>query len=149
MKKKALIIVPAIALFTLFGATTAFAHGGFGGMWKSDPAAAATHWENMIKEQAGLLGISQDEMRSKWAEGKTLREIAAEKGISETDLHTKMKAAREKEMKEQLQSLVSQGKLTQAQADARLKFMQAQQEKMNGKKMGGGRHGGMGMMRGL
>ena len=148
MKKKSLIIVPAIALFALLGASTVVAHGGFGGMWKSDPAAVANHWESMIAEQASILGLSADEMKSKWAEGKTLKEIAAEKGISEADLQAKMKAAREAEMKEQLQNLVSQGKLTQAQADARLKFMQSRE--LNGKgKMMGGRHGGGMRMMGL
>jgi len=108
----------------------------------------ANHWESMIAEQASILGLSADEMKSKWAEGKTLKEIAAEKGISEADLQAKMKAAREAEMKEQLQNLVSQGKLTQAQADARLKFMQSRE--LNGKgKMMGGRHGGGMRMMGL
>ncbi len=146
MKKKALIIVPAIALFALFGASTVFAHGGFGGMWKSDPVAAASHWESMISEQASLLGISGEEMKTKWAEGKTLKEIATEKGLSVTDLQAKMKVAREAEMKEQLQNLVGQGKLTQAQADARLKFMQSRELNGKGKMMGGRHGGGMGMM---
>lgn len=125
LNKKAYFLIPALAVALLTGtAVSAHGMGGGGGfMMKGDPQVTATKWEERITQDAGLLGISVDEMKAKWAEGKGLREIAQEKGISDTDLQAKLKAAREAEQKTWLQTLVSQGKITQAQADARLKFM--------------------------
>ena len=74
--------------------------------------------------------------------------LAKEKGISQTDLQTKMKAARDAQMKAELQTLVTKGVITQVQADARYTYMTTK----TGKGMRG-HHGGMmgdrGMMGGF
>lgn len=119
------LAVPAIAALGVLAAGTAFAQGGPAFLWKNDPVAAATQWEQKLNDEAGILGITADEMKSNWAQGKGVREIAKEKGISDADLQKKFQAAREQQHKDMLQALVNQGKITQAQADARLKFMQS------------------------
>ncbi len=143
LNKKAYFIIPALAVALLTGtAVSAHGMGGGGGfMMKGDPQITATQWEERITQDAGILGISVDEMKAKWAEGKGLREVAQEKGISDADLQAKLKGAREAQQKQWLQTLVSQGKITQAQADARLKFMSEQEarrpqmmKKMRGQK---------------
>ena len=145
MKKKLLAyaVLPALAL-TLVGVGTASAHGfGFGGIFgkSATPEEIATRQQEMFSQQAAMLGVSADVIKQSWADGKTLQEIAAANGISEADLQAKMKDAARQKMTEHMQALVSGGVVTQAQADARLKFMQSQ---MDSGKMG--RHkGGMGM----
>jgi hypothetical protein len=76
-----------------------------------------------------------------WAEGKTIPEIAEANGISKDALQTKMKAAHTEALTTHLQTLVSKGIITQAQADARLKAMTSSDQKP-------GRGRGHGMMRG-
>lgn len=146
--KKKYLVIPAVALATLLAGGAVSAHGFGGFMPKGDPQQMATQWEEKISEHAGFLGISVDEMKAKWAEGKNLQQIAAEKGITQQQLQEKMKAARETQEKEWLQTLVTQGKITQAQADARLQVMkqkQGQRAGMKGNHMNGKRGGGMGM----
>lgn len=127
--KKKYLLIPAFAVLALLGGGAALAQGGMGGMFLGDPTVAAQRFDSQMSEHASLLGISVDEMKNYWSQGKNLEEIAKEKGISDTDLQAKMKAARQEQMKQFLQTLVTQGKITQAQADARLKFMNENQGK--------------------
>lgn len=133
--------VSAIAALGVLAAGTALAHGGPAFLWENDPVAAATQWEQKFTDEAGILGITPDEMKNSWAQGKGVREIVKEKGISDADLQKKFQAAREQQHKDMLQALVSQGKITQAQADARFKFMQLSPQPERGK------HGMRGQMR--
>lgn len=149
MNKKVLVI-PALALMlTLAGASAASAHGMFGGGFgkfsNATPEEIADHQQVMFQEKADLLGISVDEFKNYWAEGKDVREIADELGITDEELRTKMQAAHQQSMQEHMQVLVDQGVITQAQADARLQHMQDMQNNMgNGEGQGpfAGRHGG-------
>ncbi len=148
MKKK-YFIVPVFAFLALFGASAAMAYGGNEGqLWKSDPTKALSNWTDRMTKDASILGISVDEMKSYWANGKNIAEIAKEKGISDTDLQAKLKTDRLANIKTELQAMVTSGAITQAQADARLKFMQ---DNVNTKfNRMGGKHGrGMGMGMGL
>lgn len=82
-------------------------------------------------------------MKGYWSKGAKVQEIAKQKGISQTDLQAKRKAARLDQMKQSLQNLVTSGKITQVQADARLQFMQNNKAGMMGRghhmnKRGGG-----------
>lgn len=83
-----------------------------------------------LTSEASMLGISVDEMKSYWSQGKGVKEIATEKGITEEQLKTKMQAAAETKIKAELKTLVDKGIITQAQADARLATMKAMKEKM-------------------
>lgn len=143
MKKKYLFIIPALALISFLGINSAQAFAGFGSMSRIDPEVAAKEWEQRMNETAAILGISVSEMKNYWSQGKTVQEIAKEKGISQADLQAKMKAARLAEMKTWLQTLVNKGFITQAQADARLKFMSEKSSK-SGKGIRMGRGFGIG-----
>ncbi|OGH83956.1 MAG: hypothetical protein A2261_01660 [Candidatus Magasanikbacteria bacterium RIFOXYA2_FULL_44_8] len=155
MKRKHLII-SAFTLVALLGAGTgtALAYGGPGmgfgaGMMGGnfDPTTAADKFTQQISHQANLLGMTADEIKSYWAQGKNIQDIIKEKGINETDLQAKMQATRLTEQKTYLQALVDKGAITQAQANARLKFEQDHIAKNGGKMfgLGGGKHGrGMG-----
>jgi len=148
MKNKKYLIIPAIAFIAVLAvAGTASAFGGKGMGFYSDPTNWAKNFEDRMSAQAKILGISVADMKAAWAAGKNAHDIAIEKGISVADLQAKMRAQRIEEMKNYLQTLVRNGSITQAQADARLKFIQ---EKQAQHKPGEGRRGmmfgGRGMM---
>lgn len=125
----------AVIATSLLGAGIASAHG-----WSSkiDPQETADRQSAMFQDQADLLGLSVAEVKEAWAQGKDLRALAEEKGISQEDLRTRMDAKRKEQQKAELQALVDKGVITQAQADAR----QAVQEKRASE---GGPGRGMGM----
>ena len=87
-----------------------------------------------------LLGMSQEQIQTEREAGKSIVEIAREKNINEQALIGGMLEAR----KQNLQEAVSNGYLTQKQADERLEWMN---ERIKGQaENGGGRfgHGGCG-----
>jgi predicted aconitase len=120
------------------GATSAFAMGG---MNNATPDEIANRQTSMFTEQASMLGVSVDDVKNAWAEGKNFETLATEKGVTKAQLEAKMKAKRDEMMKTQLATLVSKGVITQAQADKRLATMSAQTA--SGKSSKHGRHGGM------
>ena len=145
MKKKYLVyaLAPMTLGLGLLSMQMASAHGLFGGFNNLTPEQIATRQQDMFQQEANILGLSVDEVKTAWAEGKTMQELATAKGITSEQLQTKMQAARQAEMKTHLQALVDQGVITQAQADSRLKFMQERIPNGQGK-MGRGMHkGGM------
>lgn len=136
------------------GATTVSAWGGFAPFNKATPQEQAAQATARFAYEVTLLGTSVDVVKQAWADGKTIVELASELGITEDALRTKMETARQTEIKTHLQTLVAQGVITQAQADARLAFMTAHAGKGQGKGLGKGRGmygmggmGGMGMNR--
>jgi hypothetical protein len=143
MKKRILVyaFLPAVLGLGLVSVKAASAHGFFGGFGAVAPEDIAARHQTMFQEQASVLGISVDEVKSAWAEGKSMRDLAEEKGITQEQLQTKMRTLRETQMKTQLQALVDKGIITQAQADTRLTTMQ--QHMGNGNK-GAGKGKGMG-----
>jgi hypothetical protein len=143
IKKASLIGTLSIAALGVMSAS-AMGWGGMG-MANLTPEELATKHTTMFQQQATLLGISLADVKAAWASGKDLKTLAKEKGISETDLQAKMKTAREAQMKEHLQALVSKGVITQAQADQRLTYMQSNTKAGKGGKGGRGEHKGMGM----
>jgi hypothetical protein len=139
MKAKyiAYAVIPVIAVAILgTGVASARGFGGFGGgMFGGELSAddiAARH-EVMFAEHASLLGLSVDAVKSAWAEGKSLWELAEANGITKDALAAKMKEARTAQMKTHLQALVTKGVITQAQADQRLTFTGNQAERMGNK----------------
>ncbi|OGL89003.1 hypothetical protein A3I42_04720 [Candidatus Uhrbacteria bacterium RIFCSPLOWO2_02_FULL_49_11] len=150
MKKKNIMyaLVPVIALGMILGVQAVSAHGWFGMMGNATPAEIATRQQSMFQQQADLLEVSVDDVKDAWAQGKTMRELAQEKGITDAQLQEKMKAQRETQMKAHLQALLNQGVITQAQADQRTAWMS--QQAANGIKGFGMRgHGGFGFRGGL
>ena len=83
-------------------------HGGRGG--RLDLAAAAE-----------ALGMTEDELRTQTAAGKTLADVADAEGVDQADLVKALVAAEE----ERLAAAVTDGRLTQAQADERAEGLEA------------------------
>lgn len=108
----------------------------------------------MLPSLAKALGLTQEQLQAEFAAGKSALDIATAKGISAEKLQADFLAAH----KAALQQLVTDGKLTQAQADA----MQDRADDQDhpcltgtvtpgqgfgpGGMMGGGVRGGRGMM---
>lgn len=148
--KKQYLIVPALALTLFAGAGMASAQGPtaangkmpaqgemrgpgrfmHGGDFEKNP----DQWLSRITSEAAILGISVDDMKTAWSQGKTLQDLATEKGITREQLAEKLKAAAEAKQKETLQALVTKGYITQAQADARLEAMKTRQASMQAKR---------------
>lgn len=144
MNKKKMIAyasLPVLGL-SLLGAGTASAHGMFGGFGSRTPEEIATAQKTMFEEQSKLLGVSVDELKEGWAEGKSLKDIATAKGITDEQLQAKFKEVKIQKMKSNLQALVDKGVITQAQADKRSQVMQTRLESAKGR-MGKGMHHGM------
>ena len=87
------------------------------------------------------MGLTSDELTAQIKSGKTLAQVAKEKGVSTKDMAAIMETA----MKSGLAQAVKDGKLTQEQADLMLKHMNGQYEWMINN-MGAGIMGPGGMM---
>lgn len=143
MKRKALVyslLAPVVGLGIL-GAGAASAHGLMGG-WNLSPEDLATRQQTVFQHEAQILGVSIDEVKDAWAQGKTIKDLASEKGVTQDQLQARIKEARLKEMKTRLQTLVDKGVITQAQADQRYSVTQTMIETKKGK--GGRMRGGFG-----
>jgi predicted DNA-binding protein YlxM (UPF0122 family) len=125
----------------------ASAHG-FGMISEGSTAQErAQKYATMFEQYASILGIPVAEAKQYWSEGKTMREIAEVKGITQEALMQKIQVYRTQEQKTRLQELVSAGVITQAQADARLSALETRKAQFGSGK--GGRrdgHCGMGMI---
>jgi hypothetical protein len=136
-------VIPVLAWAMFFGANSVYARGMFGFGQNATPDEIASRHQEMFQEQATLLGISVEDVKSSWAQGKNIQELAKEKGITAEQLQQKMKDTKIAKMKIHLQALVDKGVITQAQADQRLSFMQTIQDK-SGKGMRKGGYLGFG-----
>lgn len=86
----------------------------------------APAWAGQPEEVATLLGMTAEQIQAERQAGKSLAQIAADKGISEDRLISVILDAK----KADLAALVADGKLTQAQADLMIEHMQAQVKTM-------------------
>lgn len=123
--------IPVLGISML--AVDAASARGLGMHFSASPEDIATHQEEMFTQKASILGVSVDEIKTAWSEGKKLQDIAKEKGITKEQLHERMKAAREVQMATHLKALVDKGVITQAQADKRAEHMHAKTEKGGGR----------------
>ncbi|MEN9342051.1 MAG: hypothetical protein RIQ54_307 [Candidatus Parcubacteria bacterium] len=125
MKKKLLgyAVIPVAGL-SLLGASMASAAGlGFGGVAALSPDQISMRQQTMFQTEAQILGITVDEVKNAWAQGKNIMELAQEKGITREQLQEKMKEVQIKNASAHLQVLVDKGVITQAQADQRLQTL--------------------------
>ena len=143
MSKKYLIytILPALAL-VLAGTGVASAHGWFGGFGNATPEEIAQREQVMFENKAELFGIGVNEMKNYWAEGKNFKEIAEAEGITQEQLQEQMMETRKEQMRNQIQTMVDNGVISQEQADKRLQFTE---ERFTNGKIGRGSHRGFGM----
>jgi hypothetical protein len=149
MKKRTLILgaLPVLGLLAAvgFSASAAMAHGpGFDFGRSATPDEIASRQTQMFQREADLLGLTVDEVKDAWADGKTMKQLMAEKGITQDQIQAKLKAQRDVQMKTQLQGLVEKGIITQAQADKRLVAMGKTPDQGRGRGLGIGMRMGMG-----
>jgi hypothetical protein len=91
------------------------------------------NYGSMSTNVAGFLGISQEDLQAARQSGKSLAQIAAEKGKSEQDLVDYVIDQRS----DWLDQLVSDGRITQEQADQRIQQMTEQvKENLNRTEVG-------------
>lgn len=96
--------------------------GGNGPMQPGNgPRMGRPDWAGMDDEVVAILGLTQTQLHDLRAEGKSLTQIAADKGISRDSLIQKLLDTR----KAELAKAVAAGQLTQEQADAMLQRMTA------------------------
>ncbi len=116
------IVLPALILGVLVSfAGSASAHGMPGaGMGRNFDTA---NMNEMFTSQANMLGVTTDEVKNAWSQGKDIMTLAKEKGIDEATLRAKMNTVREAEMKAKIQELVTKGIITQDQANKRIETM--------------------------
>ncbi len=143
MKKKYLLAVLPVAALML-GASIASAHGPFFSS-RLDPTETTDRYEQMFEREANILGVNPTEVKTAWAEGKSIWQLAEEKGISTEQLKTKIQTQAKQQLQKHLDSLVQAGIITQEQASTRLQTMESRFSQNNYGRMGHGR----GMMRGL
>lgn len=139
MTKRKILTYSSIFALALFFSLSVNNASAFWGGKQISVTERAEMQKTMFAEQASLLGISVDEVKNAWANGQNIWELAKAKGISEDALKTKMEAMRKAKMTEELNALVSSGVITQAQADARIKFLETAKTKVEGKGKGKGR----------
>jgi hypothetical protein len=145
-KKLAYVIIPVLGAGIFLGLNTARAEAfsglGFRFEQNATPEQMADKQQKRFQNEADILGISVDDVKNAWAEGKTLPQIMQEKGISQATVEQKLKDKAIAEMKTRLKTLVDKGVITQAQADKRSSLMLSELQNktlhMNGKGMGRG-----------
>lgn len=99
--------------------------------------AGMPSWAGIPEEVEQLLGMTADEIRAERQAGKSLVEIAAAKNVSKETLVTTILNAHRAD----LDQLVAEGKLTQAQADTMYQRMQTMVPVMVEQTEVGPRHG--------
>ncbi|MCK5044872.1 hypothetical protein KAR26_04070 [Candidatus Parcubacteria bacterium] len=83
-------------------------------------ARMETHHANMFEERASVLGLSAEELKAELAEDKTCPEIAGEQGIDPEELRQQMGELKLEHLQNRLDQMVTDGKITQEQADEKM-----------------------------
>ena len=145
MKKYlAYAVLPALAI-SMLGAGVVSANGWFGG--NASPEEIAQKHETMFENRAEILGITAEELKQAWADGKKLCEIAEEQGLTQEELQERMREVKIERLQTHIQTLVADGKISQEQANEKMENMQEMFENGNGK-IGKGFRNGMKGLRG-
>lgn len=136
-KKVSVLAIPTLVL--LGGATGASA------LWMGPknlaPEDLAAMHQEQFTQQAALLGVTVEQVKQAWAEGKSMPELAESLGITKDELQAKMKTMRQERMRAHMQILVDRGVITQQQADQRFSAMEQRQGEVGKKGEGFMRHG--------
>lgn len=161
MKRFIAVTVLAMVVVSIF-ATSALAAGPVGGRWAQNGAPQTPNtacpmggpggtgmlgrpaWAGQPDEVAALLGMTAEQIQAERLAGKSLAQIAQSKGVSTDKLVETILSAK----KAALQQAVTDGKLTQAQADLMVERMSAQ-IKLMVERTTTGPMGGRGMMGGM
>jgi hypothetical protein len=125
--KKAFIYTLSIllSLFLFFGSESVSAKGlgWFGGFNNIDSDTFANRMQTVFQNQANILGISVEDVKNCWAQGKNINQCALDHGITQEQLQQKIKDYHLAQLKSRIQVLVDKGIITQNQADQRFQFI--------------------------
>lgn len=96
-----------LASLAFLGISAVSAHGwggfeGFGFGNSLTPDEIASRQIAQFQQEAQIFGVSVDDLKNGWAEGKSPMQVAKDKGVSATDIQTRMKEAQTQQMKTQL-----------------------------------------------
>lgn len=119
MKVYIILAVLPVLLVSVLALSFVSAHGWFGML-----EDGTEHKGMMFEQKAALLGMSIEEMKDMWTEGKNFHEMKEESGFVKGEFKMHMKEGMEERMAEHLQSLIDQGLITQEQADQKSEFME-------------------------
>ncbi len=123
MKNKMLIVIggllAALLVVVVVGATTVYAQ---------EPAGLLQHGRGPgghgfrlsdaeLEAVANVLGMTADDVSSALQAGKTLLDLATEKGVAIEDVQAALQAVRVTEMKDAIAQAVKDGTMTQEKAD--------------------------------
>jgi hypothetical protein len=128
MKNKMLIVIggllAALLVVGVVGATSAYAQGpnppGFGMMeYGRGPGGGRGFGlgDAELEAAAKVLGMTVDEVKAALQSGKTLQDLAAEKGVNIAEVQAAIQAVHVAEMREAIAQAVANGTMTQEKAD--------------------------------
>ena len=128
MTKKYLILIggllAALLVVGVVGATSVYAQGpttpGFGMMGNGRGPGEGRGFglgDAELEAVAKVLGMTTDEVQSALQNGQTLLDLADAAGVDIADVHAAIQAVHVTEMRDRIQQSVSDGTMTQAQAD--------------------------------
>lgn len=113
--------------------------------WRKQSKEINKAGPRIIEEAAGIIGIDKDQLKKQLKSGKSIADVAADKGITEGALTEKLMIARLSKLDE----AVKEGKLTQERADTIKSKMQShislkvKQKGLDAEDDGHGHHGKM------
>ncbi len=126
MKTKMSILIGgllvALLVVGVVGATHAFAQGSptalLNGRGPGDGGRGGPHLgQAELEAAAKALDMTADELSTALKDGKTLQDVADEAGVAFEEVQTAIQAAHAAEMRDRIKQAVTDGKLTQANAD--------------------------------
>ena len=129
MKKTYIMTAAVIIAATFVGvAAASVGHLGFFGRDFVDKPVGGH--QVMLEKKAEILGLDVEALQAKLNEGQTMQEIFESQGITKEDFMLKNQEQMHERMEERLNLLVEEGRITQEQANEKLKKMMEMQEKM-------------------
>lgn len=128
----------ALIAVVLIGIGSASAQG-IGGKGVFGRSHTPEEQGQVFAEKAEVLGITVDQFKEYWVDGKNIKDILSDMGIDEDEWRESMQEYRKTKMEEHLQELVATGIINQEQADKRVESME---ERRNGLGFGGKAHRG-------
>ena len=126
MKNKMLIMVGgllvALLVVGIIGATAGYAQGAsqapaLNGTGPGDGRGGPRLGQAELEAAAKVLGMTTDELTTAMKSGKTLEQLAADRGVDIQKVKDAIQAAHVTEMRDRIQQAVDDGTITQANAD--------------------------------
>jgi len=156
MKTKMSILIGgllvALLVVGVVGATNAFAQGSptalFHGRGPGDGQGGRGLGTVELEAAAKVLGMTADELSTALQGGKTLQDVADEAGVAIEDVQAATQAVHATEMRDRITQAVTDGTLTQANADWLLEGLDKGYIGVPGAFGLGGPHGGHGLGKG-